>query len=213
MKKAPYLELPLLVSLDRFLLKVPEEEDNDETSPDLRQKVIDRAFEILTETQLTVFLMRFAFGLRQRDIATNLKTSRNKKLKLMSKETKCKSLFKQKQNILQYCERNFNKEFLKQLSRIKSDRKKIEKEEAIYLTKNQDIPFITNRQLAQRMATFKLKKEYDRKMKRLLSKFKSKKTLNKELLKHLPMNVTQPYVSNILRICVRKLKKSFEKSN
>ena len=198
MKKSAYLELPLLIDLDKFLLhSIPfdnsvkvETIDEDELEEplleqeDLKYLVVKRASEVLTDVQFVVFLMRYAFGLQQRDIAESLRSKRLKRLNLMSKKTKCKSLLKQENLILRKYKEKFRKEFKRQLSKTKDNRKK-QNRKAIRLLEIPEIKLykISDRDLSRRLALRKLKKGYNSKVSQLLLKFKTRESLDKMLYK------------------------------
>lgn len=215
-KKFPWLELPFTIDLDKFLPYFTKEEDSEyEIEKDnLKYQIVKEAFSSLTDIQLVVFLMRYAFGLRQKDIAATLCSHRFKRLNLMSNKTKCKSLLKQEDLISQKYKNKFNKEFNIQLRIVNSDREK-QNRKAIRVLKIDKFKLqnITNRDLARRLALHNLKVNYNRRVQNLLGKFKSNKSLDKALSKNLPKNVAQPYISAILKASIKKIKEKLEKGN
>lgn len=210
------LPFPIDIDFDKFLPTSIDEDDSegDYERDNMKVEVMREAFSSLTDIQLVVFLMRYAFGLRQKDIASTLRSSRFKKLNLMSKKTKCKSLVKQERQILEGYKEKFDREFTMQLGKLRTDKvEQLKKAEVVLKIDRRKLNTLTDRDIARRLTLHKLKVGYNIKVEKLLSKFKTKKSLDIALSKTLPTKVTQPYISMILKASIKKIKENLGKAS
>lgn len=173
----------------------------------LKQEVIEKAFELLTETQLTVFLMVFVFGMKQSDVANNLRSNKKNKIKRLPIKKKCGILLK--------CDKQFVKEkndFYKQcLLEVKQNEQSHRRFATKIIGINKDIVKKMNvLRLSRAIAGFKFKRKYNNNIRKILKKFGSRKRLDREVNKNISTSSKQSFVSVVLKQCVRKLKKYFD---
>ena len=205
--KQPYQEVPFTISLDRFLPQIEEDESEHTLKINkLKLLTIDKAFEILTDVQLVIFIMRFVFGMKHREIANSLKSSKAKRVNLMSYTTMCQSFIKRQDKFIKF----YDDEFKECLSYVRSYRKTREEELCLAIeTTMHRFKQLKDVQIADRMAKRNLKGKYERSVRKMVKKVESNPELIKDITKNLPINVTTPYVMGVLKTVISKLKVSF----
>jgi hypothetical protein len=203
----PWLEIPFTMDMERFFSQDIIEEDLEysEKMDNLKALVIETAIEVLTDVQLSIFIMRFVFKMKYRDIANNLKSSKKKRLQFLSHKKMCQGYLKRQKRFIN----RYKKELAKCMTYVKSFRRTREKEICIYInTTSTRFRQLKNSEIADRMAKRNLKNKYNNSVTRMVRKVKKNPELIEGILDALPNNITASGVMGIVKWIIEKLKEN-----